>query len=223
MYFRNRAEAGRRLALRLRNYKDDQCTVVALNSGGVLVGAQIAMKLHTNLMVLMSDDIILPGETEPLASMTTNTVTYNSKYSQGEIDEFVSEYHGLIEDQRVQKYHKLNKLLSDGGEINPDLLRNHVVILVSDAFQTGISLSVAADYLKSTKIKKIVVVAPIASVNALDKMHLVGDDVYCLGVTENLMESNHYYEDNTVPEHNEAFKIIRNISLNWDISTARVR
>ncbi len=224
MYFRNRADAGRQLGLRLRKkYKDELCTVVALNSGGVLVGAQIAIQLHASLMVLMSDEIILPGESEPLASMTTNNITYNKKYSQGEIDEFVSEYHGLIEDQRVEKYHKLNKLLSDGGEINPDLLRHHVVILVSDAFQTGISLSVAADYLKPTKVKKLVVVSPIASVNAIDRMHLVGDEIYCLGVTENLMESNHYYEENTLPPHSEAIKIIRNISLNWDISTAAVR
>lgn len=223
MYYKSRADAGRLLARRLQKYKDELCTVVALNSGGVLVGAQIAMQLHTSLMVLMSDKIILPGESEPLASMTTSTMTYNNKYSQGEIDEFVSEYHGLIEDQRVQKFHKLNKLLSDGGEINPDLLRHHVVILVSDAFQTGVSLSVAADYLKPTKVKKLVVVAPIASVNAVDKMHLVGDEIYCLSVTENLMESNHYYEDNTLPPHGEALKIIRNISLNWDISTAAAR
>lgn len=223
MYFKNRAEAGRQLASRLQKYKNELCAVVALNSGGVLVGAQIAMQLHASLMVLMSDEIILPGEPEPLASMTTSTITFNKKYSQGEIDEFVSEYHGLIEDQRVEKFHKLNRLLSDGGEINPSMLRHHVIILVSDAFQTGVSLAVAVDYLKPTKIKKLVVVAPIASVNAVDKMHLVGDEIFCLSVTENLMETNHYYEDNTLPSHTEALKIIRNISLNWNIGGAKVR
>lgn len=219
MYFKNRAEAGRQLATKLEKYKHELCTVVALNSGGVLVGAQIAMKLHSSLMVLLSDEIILPGESQPLASMTANSLTYNTAYSQGEVDEFVSEYHGLIEDQRIEKFHKLNKLLNDGGEINPDILRDHVVILVSDTFRSGVSLAVAADYLKPTKIRKLVVVAPIASVNAIDKMHLVGDEIFCLSVAENLMESDHYFEDNNIPEHKDAVKIIRNISLNWDLST----
>lgn len=223
MYFKNRAEAGRQLAVKLKKYKSEQCTVIALNSGGVLVGAQVAMRLHASLAVLLSDKIMLPGETEPLASMTSSTVTYNKELSQGEIDEFVSEYHGLIEDQRVEKFHKLNKLLSDGGEIDPKLLRNHVVILVSDALQTGISLEVAADFLKPNKLKKLIIASPIASVSAVDRMHLIGDEIYCLSIAENLMESDHYYDDNTVPGHDEAVKIIRNISINWDTSGAPAR
>src|SRR5260221_8322057 len=128
MYFKNRAEAGRQLAVKLKKYDNEQCAVVALNSGGVLVGAQIAMRLHANLMVLMSDQIILPGETTPLATMTAETLSYNQQFSQGEIDEFVGEYHGMIEDQRVEKFHKLNKLLSDGGDIDPKYLNRHVII-----------------------------------------------------------------------------------------------
>ncbi len=220
MYFKNRAQAGRKLALKMKKYKSEHCTVVALNSGGVLVGAQIALQLHANLMVLMSEQIILPGESEALASMTTNTMTFNKRYSQGELDEFVSEYHTTIEDQRVEKFHKLNKLLSDGGDIDPKFLRHHTVILVADALQTGVMLEVAADYLKPTKLEKLVIATPIASVNAVDRMHLIGDEIYCLSVSENLMESNHYYDENTLPDHSNVIKIIRNISLNWDISTA---
>lgn len=218
MYFTNRAEAGRKLASKLKKYDNQQCVVVALNSGGVLVGAQIAMRLHANLTVLMSDQIVLPGEHDPLASMTTNTFTFNKKFSQGEIDEYVGEYHLTIDDQRIQKFHKLNKLLSDGGDIDPKYLRNHIVILVSDALPSGVLLDVAADFLKPIKLKKLVIATPMASVNAVDRMHLVGDEIHCLTVAENLMESDHYFDDNTVPDHKGALKIIRNISMNWDMS-----
>ncbi len=208
------------MAAKLKKYKSDQCTVIALNSGGVLVGAQIAMRLHAGLAVLLSDEIILPGENEALASMTTSTLTFNKAMTQGQIDEFVNEYHGMIEDQRVEKFHKLNKLLSEGGEIDPKILKNHVVILVSDALQTGISLEVAADFLKPNKLKKLIIASPIASVNAVDRMHLIGDEIYCLSIAENLMESDHYYDENTLPGHQEAVKIIKNISVNWDVGTA---
>src|SRR5262245_60773191 len=102
MYFKSRAEAGRKLADKLEDYSKQQCAVIALNNGGVIVGAQIAMRLHANLMILLSDDITLPGERTPLAAMTSSTMTYNSDFSQGQIDEFVSEYHGFIEKERIE-------------------------------------------------------------------------------------------------------------------------
>src|SRR3989338_9266437 len=126
MYFKNRAEAGRQLVAKLRKFDNQQCAVIALNSGPVVVAAQIAITLHANLMVLMSEDIVLPGEHDPLAAMTTSTFTYNQSLSSGQVDEYVNEYHGLIDEQRVAKFRKLNSLLSNGGEIDPKFLRHHV-------------------------------------------------------------------------------------------------
>lgn len=221
MYFKNRAEAGRELSAKLEKYDNQQCAVIALNTGGVLVGAQIAMWLHANLMVMMNDDIILPGELDPLATMTTNTFTYNNKFSSGELDELVSEYHGVIEGQRLEKFHRLNRLLSDGGNVELKYLHRHVVILVSDALQTGMSLQVADDLLKPVKVKKMVIATPLASISAVDKMHLIGDDIYCLNVVENLMDTNHYYDDNSLPDHEQTLKIIRNISMTWELAARR--
>lgn len=218
MYFKNRAEAGRVLAAKLQKYDRQQCVVVALNAGAVLIGAQIAMRVHANLMVLMNDNIILPGEIKPLATMTTDTLTYNSAFSSGEREEMINEYHGVIDGQRLEKFHNLNRLLSDGGNVNPKYLRRHVVILVSDGLQTGSSLEVASDYLKPIKIKGLVIATPLASVEAVDKMHLLGDDLYCLNVAENLMETNHYYEENGLPDHEQTLKIIRNISMTWEVA-----
>lgn len=220
MYFKSRAEAGRKLAAKLKKYDNQQCVVLALNSGAVVIGAQIAMRLHSSLMILMSDSIILPGENDPLAAITTSTFTYNQQYSSGQIEELASEYHGAIEQQRIEKFHKLNQLIGKGGDLDPKYLRRHTVILVSDALQSGMSLQIAADYLKAIKIKKLVIATPLASVNAVDRMHLIGDEIFCLSVGENLMETDHYYEDNTVPSHENALKIMRNISMNWDFSGA---
>lgn len=218
MYFKDRAQAGRKLAAKLSKYKNQQCAIIALNSGGIIVGAQIAMRLHANLLMLISENIMLPGEPVPLAAMTTDTFTYNPDLSAGEIDAYSGEYHGFIEGQRIEKFHKLNNQLSDGGSIDPKYLREHIVILVSDAMQKGISLQIAVDFLKPIKVSKLIVATPLASVSAIDKMHLVGDEIYCLGVVDNLMEADHYYEDNTVPNYENSVKIIRNISLNWDFA-----
>ncbi len=177
------------------------------------MGAQIALKLHSNLMILLSNKVMLPGEPDALASMTTSTFTYNQKYSEGERDDLVNEYHGFIDAQRLENFHKLNTLLTDGGSIDPNDLRHHVVILVTDALHDGIILDVARDFLKKTQLKKLIIATPLASVDAVDRMHLIGDEIYCLSVADNLMEANHYYDDNIVPNHEGALKIIRFLSM----------
>ena len=216
MYFKSRAEAGRLLADKLEQYKQSNTAVVALSSGAVIVGAQIAMRLHSALAMLMTENITLPGENEPLAAITSdNTFTYNNKFSTGELEEMHAEYLGVIEGQRLEKLHKLHALLGHGGEIHRELLTRHTVILVSDGLSTGLSLDLAADYFKSIKLQKLIIVTPIASVNAVDKMHLVGDEILCLSVLDNYIETNHYYDDNTVPPMEDLIKIITTTPVHW--------
>ncbi len=218
MYFKSRAEAGRQLADNLQQYDNQQCVVIALNSGGILIGAQIAMRLHSNLLILDNEAIHLPGEPEPIANLTTRTMTFNSRYSGGQIDEFMGEYHGVIDSERLVKFRRLNHLLSDGGEIDMRQLARHTIILVSDAIQDPTILDVAADFLKPVKMKRLVVAVPLASVRAVDRMHLIADEIVCLSTAETLFDADHYYDDNTIPDRQGVLKIIRNISLNWELA-----
>jgi putative phosphoribosyl transferase len=219
MYFKSRAEAGRLLAHKLDHYIGENCVVVALSPGAVIVGAQIAMHLHATLTMLLTENITLPGETEALAAVTgENTFTYNNKFSTGELDEMRTEFQTVIEAQRLEKLHHLHSLLGHGGELHRELLRNHIVILVSDGLKVGMALDVAADYLKPVKMEKLIIATPIASVPAVDKMHLVGDEILCMSVVANYMENNHYYDDNTVPPTEDLIKVITTMPVHWDKS-----
>ncbi len=216
MYFKNRAEAGRMIADELLSYRTKNCAVVALTPGAVLVGAQIAMRLHADLMMLLTENIVLPGESLPLAGLTSNnTFTYNNKFSTGEIEEMRADYLSYIESQRIEKLHHLHMLLSSGGEIRRDLLRRRVVIIVSDGLSNGFSLDIAAEYLKPIKMDRLIVCTPIASIGAVDRMHIVADEMHCMSVTENYMDTDHYYSDNTIPSTENLIKIMRNTPVNW--------
>ncbi|GAC1390645.1 MAG: hypothetical protein NVSMB46_00830 [Candidatus Saccharimonadales bacterium] len=216
MYFINRAQAGRLLAKELEAYSTKDAIVIALNEGSVILGAQIAMRLHTNMVVYLSKNIFLPGENDAIAGMSsTGTFTYNSLYSSAQIDDMSSEFHQFIDQKRLEKRHELNILMGDEGEIKKEMLRHRTVILVADGLASGMSLDLVADYLKTIAIKKLVIAAAIVSVSAVDRMHLLGDEIHTLTVTPNFMGTDHYYEDNTIPSIESAFKIIRNISLNW--------
>ena len=209
---------------KLEKYQNVNCVVVALTPGAVILGAQIAIRLHAMLMMLLTENITLPGENTPLAAVTAdNTFTYNNKFSTGEIEEMHDEFIGFIEAQRLEKLHHLHSLLGHGGEIHRELLARRTVILVSDGLSNGFSLDVAADYLKPVKIERLVIATPIASIPAVDKMHLVGDEIVCLSVIENYLDTDHYYDDNTIPPMEDLIKVITSMPVHWDQHAAEAK
>lgn len=217
MYFKSRAEAGQLLASELaRKYRGTPCAVLCLTDGGVVVGAQIAMELHCSMMMLLTDSIDLPREPIPLAGLSQDgSLTYNDYYSPGEIDEMLSEYHGVVEEERMQKLHNLHQLMGRGGLLRKDLLRDHTVIVVSDGMNGGFSLDIAAAFLKTIQIKRFVVAVPFANVPAVDRMHILADEIYCLNVIADYISTDHYYDNNDVPPHEAVLKTIEEIVANW--------
>lgn len=219
MYFRSRAEAGRQLADRLEKYKAQNIVVLALDEGSAIVASQVAMKLHANLLLYLVKNIYLPGETEALAALSsTGTYTTNDYFSAGELEDLSTEYHNYIDQKRMEANHDLHMLVGRDGEIDKRLLRHRVVIVVSDGLSTGFSFQACADFLKTVSIKKVVAATPFASVSAIDKLHLLSDEICCLDVKSNYVSTNHYYADNTLPSMEQVFKIMRNITLNWERS-----
>jgi predicted phosphoribosyltransferase len=217
MYFESRSAAGQLLAAQLvEKYRYENCAVVALSEGGVLVGEQIAAELHCILTMLVSEGIEVPGESLTMGAVSqAGNFTYNSEFSTGEIEEYASEFHGYLEDQKRQAFSRINRLLGDGGMISQDMLRERVVILVNDGFVDGAILAVALDYLKPVHILKLVVASPIATVPAIDQLHVAADELHVLDVKENFMGINHYFTDNTIPSREETIAKINQIVLNW--------
>jgi putative phosphoribosyl transferase len=218
MYFASRMQAGRMLASQLvKKYRYEDCAVIALNDGGVVIGAQIAMQLHSILMLLMSEEINLPREIEAIGAIAQDgTFTYNrGSYAETEIEELMAEYYGFMEMEKLKRIQDLQHLVGSGGIIKKDLIRGRNIILVSDGFQSGFSLDVAMTYLKPVAIEKIIVATPIASVKAVDRLHIQADDLYCLSVIENYMFTDHYYDKNDVPEHEKIIETIEKLIFNW--------
>lgn len=217
MYFENRSQAGQLLsAPLLEKYRYENCAVVALSDGAVLVGEQIAASLHCVLMMLLTEDIAIPGEDMSFGAVSQDGgFTYNGMFSTGEIEEYASEFHGYLDEQKREAFQKINRLLGDGGLIDNNLLRDHVVILVTDGLDNGASIEVAIDFLKPIQVKRLVVASPTASVPAVDRLHILADELHILDVKENFMGVDHYYNDNTIPSHVDTIAKINQIVLNW--------
>ena len=217
MYFESRSQAGQIIADSIfERYRYENCVVVALNDGGVLVGEQIAIALHCLLTLLVVEDIQIPGEGISFGAVSqSGELTYNESLSSGEIDEYNSEYHGFLEEKKREAFQTINRLLGDGGLIDKDMLRDHVVILVSDGLDSGTSIDVALDFLKPLRLQRLVIATPLASVPAVDKIHTAADELCVLDVKDNYMGVDHYYVQNDIPSHQDTVNKINNIVLNW--------
>lgn len=217
MYFENREQAGQILAAELlEKYRYEDCTVVALSDGAVVVGEQIAEALHCLLTMLLVEEIEVPGEGISFGGVSQNgNFTFNGMFSAGEIDEYTSEYHGYLEEQKQQAFQRLNRLLGDGGFIDNEMLSDRVIILVSDGLDKGSALDLAVDFLKPIRIKSLVVAAPVATVQVVDKLHIMADELHVLDVKVNYMGTEHYYTNNKIPSHEETIAKINQIVLNW--------
>jgi len=217
MYFHSRAEAGEQLArLLVDTYRYENVAIVALGDGGVAVGEPIAERLHCVLTLLISEEVDVPGENQSFGAMSqTGQFTFNSELGAGAVNEYVTEYHGYFEEQKRQALHRINKLIGDGGVIDQALLQDHTIILVSDGLNDRTILDVALDFLKPVRVPKLVIVAPIASVELVDKVHLIADELHILDVKTNYLDTDHYYDQNDLPSHEETIAKINQIVLNW--------
>ena len=217
MYFENREQAGQILANELIvKYRYEDCAVVALSDGAVIVGEQIAKALHCLLTMLLVEEIQVPGEGVSFGGVSQNgCFTYNGMFSVGEMEEYETEYHGYLEEQKREAFQRINRLLGDGGLIKDEMLRDRVVILVADGLDTGASLDVAVDFLKPIRIKRLVVATPVSTIQAVDKLHVLADELHILDVKDNFLGIDHYYSQNDIPTHEDTIAKINQIVLNW--------
>lgn len=219
MYFKSRVEAGKKLSeLVSKKYKGQQCAVIGLSDGGVMIGSQIALELRCVLTMLLSEPIVLPREPDAIAGINQDgSFSYNSAYSPGELEDLIGEYHTLIEQEKMTKMQNMQRLLGHGGLIRKDLLRDHVIILAADGLSNGFSLDIAAEFLKPIKYKKLLVATPLASVKAVDRMHILADEIFCLSVIEDYINTDHYYDIQDIPSHDKIVQTIERIVSHWKV------
>jgi len=204
------------LAETLEEYRYENSIVVALSDGAVLVAEPIAAELHCILTIMLAEDVMLPGEPVPIGSINQEGgFAYNSALSDGEVDEIRAEFHGYIESQKLEHLSHLHQLLGETGVVAKEMLRDQIVIVVADGLKNASTLDAVAEFLKPVRVQKLVIVTPIASVESVDRMHIVADEIHILSTTDNYLDTNHYYDDNTIPGREEILAKMKQIILNW--------
>lgn len=196
MYFQDRKDAASRLATSLNRYTDDDVVVASLTPSSEVIAKLISVALRAKHTALISKALNIPGEREEFGSLDqSGKFSYSSALSDGEREHYEGEYHGFFEAEKIKKSHDLNVEVSKRGLFSRDEFLDKVVILVADGLDETSALDSALEYLKPVRLKRLVAAVPVASVAAVDKMHISCDEIHCLSVTENFLTADHYYDD----------------------------
>ena len=192
--FRDRREAGRRLASKLGVYAGRADVIVlALPRGGVPVGAEVATALRAPLDVFVVRKVGVPWHEElamgALASGGVRLLNEDLIRAYGISDNEVNRAM-----QREQLELERRETLYRGGRPFPDL-RNKTVILVDDGLATGSTMRVAVEALRKEGPARIVVAVPVAAPETCDAFRDVADDIVCAITPEPFYAVGLWYDD----------------------------
>jgi predicted phosphoribosyltransferase len=65
------------------------------------------------------------------------------------------------------------------------------------------------------RAEKVILACPIISVTALDRAHILVDELHILGVTPNFISTDHYYDNDDAPDSEMVKKMINATILGW--------
>jgi predicted phosphoribosyltransferase len=191
MAFRNREEAGRKLAERLSRYRGAGAVVVAVPRGGVPVGRIVADHLQAELDVVLVCKITAPGNMGCAVGAVDESgqVTLTDYGRQHVPEEYIrreADRQVATLRQRRERYTPLKVPVSLSGK---------TVIVVDDGISTGASMLSAIRAVRQQHPARVVVAVPLACTDALLAIEHEADEVVSLLPAVPLMAVSGFYEE----------------------------
>ena len=190
----DRREAGRLLAVELKNYRGRADVVVlGLPRGGVVVAYEVAKALNVPLDVYLVRKLGAPGQEElAIGAIASGGVRVMNEdlvdalgLSSAQIEAIAAREQ--VELERRERTYR--------GDSRPPDLSGKTVLLVDDGLATGASMRTAIRSLRSHRPGRIVVAVPIAPRSTCVALEREVDEVVCLMSPEPFYAIGQWYLD----------------------------
>jgi putative phosphoribosyl transferase len=177
--FRDRRDAGARLAQALQAYADrSDVVVLALPRGGVPVGFELATRLGLPLDVLVVRKLGVPGEPElamgAIASGGVEIVNHGIMEATGVSGDALDR---VLKEERAE-LERREKLFR--GNRPPLDVRDKTVVIVDDGIATGATMRAAVEGIRLRGPARVVVAVPVASPDTCAAFRALVDELICL-------------------------------------------
>jgi len=209
MAFRDRSEAGRRLAEALSAYRGRDAVVLALPRGGVPVAAEVAAALQAPLDLILVRKIGVPTQPElamgAVVDGATPIVVRN---------EDVIEFAGITEDEfdaecarEFAEIERRRQLYI--GERARAEIAGQTVIVIDDGVATGATTRAALQAIRNRKPKQLVLAVPVAPGETITKLRGEVDALICLETPELFGAIGYFYRDFRQVSDQEVITILK--------------
>ncbi|MET4657633.1 phosphoribosyltransferase [Streptomyces fungicidicus] len=197
MRFRDRRQAGRELAARLRERRDEGAlpdpVVLALPRGGVAVAAEVARALDAPLDVLVVRKIGAPFHEEfGVGAMAGDGVPVFDEDSLLRLGLSESDLAAVVARERAELRRREERYRQ--GRPPPDT-RGRTVVVVDDGLATGSTARAALRALRARDPGRLVLAVPVGAAEGLALMRSEADEVLCLHEPAAFMAVGQWYEE----------------------------
>lgn len=193
--FKDRAEAGQRLAKEIAGMELRHPVVFALPRGGVPVAVPVAEALGAPLDLLMVRKIGAPGQEELAMGAVVDgsdpDVIWNTdivsglRVTEAEKSAALAEKQTEIEDRR-------RRYLGDRAPLS---VRGRDAVVVDDGIATGATMRAALMALRRRSPASVVLAVPVAPQDTLDRMKAEVDRIVCLTTPRHFLAVGAHYLD----------------------------
>ncbi len=191
--FRDRSDAGRRLAELLVPLAGEGTVVIGIPRGGVPVAAEVARALGAPLDITVVRKIGAPRNPElALGAVAEGNVRAVAGGTLGRLGVSRAEFERLAaaaEAELAERSHRYR------GARPPADLSGRNAILVDDGLATGSSARAAIESLRARGAARVTLAVPVGAPEALDALRSETDAIVCVEAPPDLWAVGLWYED----------------------------
>ena len=195
MPFRDRVDAGRKLALALRNFRGHEVVVLALPRGGVPVAAEVAAALHAPLDLILVRKIGVPMQPELAMGAVVDgpephVVRNDDVVDLAGVSE--EEFTAIRDRELLEIERRRQKYLGDRA---PAEVAGRVAIVIDDGIATGATIRAALQAVRPRRPQCLVLAVPVAPSSTLFELRDEADEIICLEDHESFGAIGFYYRN----------------------------
>ena len=173
--FENRYDAGRQLAEKLGEFKNQPVIILAIPNGGVPVALQVALALNADLDLIISRKIPIPLRPEggfgavadDGTTMINQEVLKSINLNENQVNYQVNKVRNDIQQRSI--LYRSNRPIS--------LVNGKTVIVVDDGLASGYTMLAAVESVRRRQPKRVIAAVPAASATAVKQIEKIADRV----------------------------------------------
>ncbi|MBK5265413.1 MAG: phosphoribosyltransferase [Alphaproteobacteria bacterium] len=209
--FKNRHDAGKKLAKALKRFAGDSPLILALPRGGVPVAYEVAVELVAEMDLLLVRKIGAPGHEELGIGAIVDGVHPQVVLNEGIVRQLGPSPAYIQSETRKQLAIIAQRRRLYRGSTPPVDMRGRTVIVVDDGIATGGTARAALRGIKQNHPARTILAVPVAPADCVEQLERECDEVICLVSPSPFYAVGAYYADFTQTGDEEVIHLVHEI------------